>query len=247
MKDTIKAIYRTLRSLLAIVSSPISFFRTIISFPVSFLDQKKNKSFATSIRFLYPILSDQVGTTPLDPTYFHQDAWCASKIFKNKPEHHYDVASNADMIGIISQFTPVTMIDIRPLPVSLEGLTFKSGDVLHMPFADDSLGSLSSICVIEHIGLGRYGDSIDPFGSEKAAEELARVLKKDGDLYVSVPVDEENRVYFNAHRAFTREKVLSMFPSLILKEEQYLYGTTLYDTYDSSKKFGTGMFYFKKG
>jgi SAM-dependent methyltransferase len=246
MKDSIKAAYRTLRSLLAVVSTPVSFFKSITSFFSSFLAQKKNKSFVASMRFLYPILSDRTTSTPLDPTYFYQDAWCAAKIFQNKPTHHYDVASNASAIGIVSQFVPVTMIDIRPLPVSLKGLTFKTGDVLRMPFADNSLESLSSICVIEHIGLGRYGDAIDPFGSEKAAKELARVLKNGGKLYVSVPIDEGDRVYFNAHRAFTREKVLDMFPSLVLKEEQYIYGTKLYDAYDPLKGFGTGMFYFSK-
>jgi SAM-dependent methyltransferase len=177
---------------------------------------------------------------------FFQDAWCAQKIFQNKPARHYDVGSSAEMLGILSQFTPVTMIDIRPLPLSLKGLTFVEGNVLHMPFADSSLESLSSICVIEHIGLGRYGDEIDPFGSEKAAAEFVRVLKRGGKLYVSVPIDEENRVYFNAHRAFTRGKVLEMFSSLALREEQYLYGTKLYDAYDPLKKFGTGMFYFAK-
>jgi len=106
--------------------------------------------------------------------------------------------------------------------------------------------SLSSLCVIEHIGLGRYGDPIDAFGSEKAAKELQRVLAPEGNLYLSVPVDSECRVYFNAHRTFTRECVLELFSQLVLIEEKYIYGREFCEHYDSGKGFGTGLFHFRK-
>ncbi len=122
-----------------------------------------------------------------------------------------------------------------------EGRAFRS-----MPFADRSIPSLSSICVIEHIGLGRYGDDLDPDGSEKAAAELRRVLAAGGDLYVSVPIDDECRVYFNAHRAFTRSCVLELFADLELVAEQYLYGHEVVPEYAAARGFGTGMFHFRK-
>jgi hypothetical protein len=34
--------------------------------------------------------------------------------------------------------------------------------------------------VVEHIGLGRYGDPIDPDGDLKAISELKRVVQKRG-------------------------------------------------------------------
>lgn len=206
----------------------------------------RNTSFTLATRDIYPRLFDRTATTGIDPVYFYQDTWCARKIFENKPSRHYDVGSKADLIGTISQFVPTTMVDIRPLEVTLPELSFVKGSILELPFKDGEVSSLSSICVIEHIGLGRYGDPLDPFGSEKAAKELVRVLARGGSLYVSVPIDDENKVYFNAHRAFTRDYIIGLFAPLTLVEEQYIYGRNLDDSHSPAKKFGTGLFWFKK-
>lgn len=195
---------------------------------------------------LYPCIYDKTSDTPLDPVYFFQDAWCAKKVFESKPKHHYDIASQAHMVGIISQFVPTTMIDIRPIPLTLPGLSFIKGDVNNLPFKDGEIASLSSICVVEHIGLGRYGDALDPFGTEKALAEMIRVLAPGGNLYISVPIDEANRVYFNAHRAFTRDYIVSLCSPLSLVEEKYIYGNNMESAYDSKKGFGTGLFHFRK-
>ena len=205
----------------------------------------KNSSFILATGDIYPCIYDKTSTTPVDTVYFYQDAWCAKKIFENKPPRHFDIGSEIGMVGILSQFTPTTMVDIRPLPLLLENLSFIKGDILNLPFKDGEIASLSSICVLEHIGLGRYGDPLDSFGSEKAFKELIRVLSPGGSLYISVPVDKENKVYFNAHRAFTRDYVLELSHGLKLEEEKYIYGNTVYDCYDPKKGFGTGLYYFK--
>ncbi len=212
----------------------------------AYLRHNNNPNFAVSSVWLNPCLLDRTEMTPLEPTYFFQDSWAAGKIFKNPPKHHHDVGSSAKTVGIISQFVPTTMIDIRPIDLELPNLLFIKGSILAMPFSDDSIESLSSLCVVEHIGLGRFGDPVDPYGSEKAAKELKRVLKPGGNLYFSVPVDCECRVYFNAHRAFTRDYVLQLFAGLELVEEKYHYGRAMYDAYDLSKGFGTGLYYFRK-
>ncbi len=206
----------------------------------------KNQSFSLLTDDLYPRLFDKTTTTSVDPVYFYQDAWCAGKIFETKPIRHIDVGSHLPTIGIISQFVSTTMVDIRPPTVMLPGLSFTKGSILSLPFKDEEVSSLSSICVIEHIGLGRYGDPLDPFGSERAAAELSRVLAKGGSLYVSVPIDIENKIYFNAHRAFTRDYLLRLFESLRLTEERYIYGNRMFEVYDPARGFGTGLYHFKK-
>lgn len=206
----------------------------------------QNTDFLTETADLYPRLFDKTTTTGIDPVYFYQDTWCARKIFENKPAHHYDVGSKADLIGTISQFVPTTMVDIRPLEVTIPELSFVKGSILALPFKDGEISSLSSICVVEHIGLGRYGDPLDQFGSEKSAAELVRVLAPGGSLYVSVPIDSENTVYFNAHRAFTHKYILELFGSLKMIEEKYIYGNKLCGAYDTTRGFGTGLYHFKK-
>jgi len=104
--------------------------------------------------------------------------------------------------------------------------------------------------VIEHIGLGRYGDKLDVDGSKKAASELKRVLAVDGKLYVSCPIGIE-RVYFNAHRVFYPETVIEMFSGLTLEEFSYVDDNGKFiqnSTYQGLEnlQYGCGMFIFKK-
>ena len=82
--------------------------------------------------------------------------------------------------------------------------------------------------------------------AEKAAKELSRILAPHGNLYISVPIDDTSKVYFNAHRAFTRDYILLLFNNLKLIEEKYIYGRETVSSYEKSKGFGTGLYHFKK-
>lgn len=221
-------------------------FKFISFFGDFYAYNRKSGDNKATVEHLSPCLFDKTAETPIDPVYFYQDCWAASKIFLLKPARHVDIGSSLKTVGIISQFIPTEMVDIRTIPVSLKNLTFIEGSILRLPYEDESIESLSSLCVIEHIGLGRYGDPIDPDGSVKAIAELIRVLKPKGSLLFSVPVDSTETVYFNAHRAFTREWVIKAFKDLELVDEKYQYGYDLCDHYEESKGFGTGLFHFKK-
>jgi len=75
--------------------------------------------------------------------------------------------------------------------------------------------SISCLHVAEHVGLGRYGDPLDPQGTQKAAYELTRVLAKGGQLYFSLPIGKP-RVCFNAHRIHSPGQILEYFKGLKL-------------------------------
>ncbi len=196
---------------------------------------------------LKPYLADKTAKTEIEPIYFLQDIWLAEKLFALKPKKHIDIASSVKTVAIISKLIPTVFVDLRPPDVSVAGLQYLKGSVLSLPFKSKSVLSISSICVLEHIGLGRYGDKIDPWGSEKAIAEITRVLKPGGYLFISVPVDRENRAFFNAHRTFTRRYLLSLFAKEFnLKEEKYIYGKKVWNKYDEKKGFGTGLYYFQK-
>lgn len=108
-------------------------------------------------------------------------------------------------------------VDIRPLEAKLPNLTCIAGSVTELPFADQSEESVSCLHVAEHIGLGRYGDPLDPAGTRKAARELVRVVRSGGQLLFSLP-DGRARVEFNAHRVHDPLDVVAMFPDLELFE-----------------------------
>lgn len=88
---------------------------------------------------------------------------------------------------------------------------------MQLPFASDPVGSLSFLHVAEHIGLGRYGDPLDPNGTRKACAELARVLTPGSSLYFSLPVGRL-KLCFNAHRIHPPDQVLGFFQDLEMIE-----------------------------
>ncbi|MCS7204724.1 MAG: DUF268 domain-containing protein [Leptospiraceae bacterium] len=195
---------------------------------------------------LYPELNEKLDYTPVDPVFFYQDTWFAYHIFRIKPSHHYDVGSSLMTMGIISQNIPVTFIDIRPpRGVSLPNFYFLKGSIVNLPFPDEYVETISSLCVIEHVGLGRYGDDLDPQGSEKAIQELIRVIKKKGYLFLSTLVGRENRIYFNAFRTFARAYLLELFQNTEIIEEKYIYDFYLLDEYDPQKE-GVGLYLLRK-
>lgn len=161
---------------------------------------------------LMPILHDwrdKAGTA--GGHYFCQDLWAARRIFQRRPLAHVDIGSRVDgFVAHLLTFMPVFVVDIRPLPSNVEGLTFMQADATSLSnIDDDSIESLSSLHAIEHFGLGRYGDPIDPAACFNAMRSLARVLKPSGHLYFSVPVGRE-RVEFNAHRVFAPETIINL-------------------------------------
>ena len=198
---------------------------------------------------LWPCLFDKTETSPVAEHYFYQAAWAARRILQTNPLRHFDIGSQLDLIGILSASIPITFLDIRPLMVSLSNVQSLAGSILNLPFHDNSISSLSCLHVIEHIGLGRYGDRFDPMGTRKAAQELARVLKPGGNLFLSLPIGRE-RLCFNAHRIHSPKTVLDYFADLHLKEFSCEDDGKLHEKvapllFDSSS-YACGLFWFRK-
>ncbi len=169
-----------------------------------------------------PMLGDVTGKQDARNSYYYQDCWGARKIFEIRPAAVLDIGCTVLFTGIVSQFTPTLSVDIRPVQSKLEGLTNTKGDITRLELPDASQECVVSLCVIEHIGLGRYGDRLDPMGSRRAADEIARVLKPGGHLLISALVGTPC-LAFNAHRIFSVDEFLRMFPLFQLVEDVYLY------------------------
>ena len=58
-----------------------------------------------------------------------------------------------------------------------------------------------SISSVEHSGLGRYGDPIDPNGDMEAMKFLYNNLKEDAICFLSVPIGLD-QIIWNAHRVY---------------------------------------------
>ena len=182
------------------------------------LSRKLNdKRFNTLLRSLYPCLRDKTLATAFDRHYIFHTAWAARVLAKTKPNLHIDISSSLYFCSIVSAFIPINFYDYRPPILKLRGLNNDQADLNALQFEDNSINSISCMHVIEHIGLGRYGDPINPVGDLGAALELSRVLAIGGNMLIVVPVGKPN-IYFNAHRVYSYNQVKHMFPSLVLIE-----------------------------
>jgi len=144
--------------------------------------------------------------------YFHQDLYVARQIFLNNPKKHLDIGSRTDgFVAHVACYREIEIMDIRPQEISIKNISFKQADLMILP-EDllDQYDSISSLHVIEHFGLGRYGDPIDYHGHLKAIENITKMLKKGGRFYFSTPIGIQ-RVEFNAHRIFSVQYLIDLF------------------------------------
>jgi SAM-dependent methyltransferase len=145
--------------------------------------------------------------------YFHQDLAVAKWIHDDAPIRHVDVGSRLDgFIGNLACFRNVDVIDIRPAPADIPGVRFHQLDLMaELPEKwIECTDSLSCLHTIEHFGLGRYGDAIDPKGHHRGLAQLKRMVAPGGTLYLSTPIGPQ-RVEFNAHRIFAARTLIDWF------------------------------------
>ena len=214
------------------------------------LEYSRKAGVTPKIMDTQPCLTDRTASTPFDPHYFFQGAWLSRKLAQRMPTQHVDVSSSVMTIAALSGFVDTVFVDYRPLQVTIPGLDCRVGDITKLPFEDGSVESLSCLHVIEHIGLGRYGDTINPDGSRKGLKELSRVLAKGGHLYISVPVGRE-RICFNAHRVFDPRTIVSFMTFLDLSEFSLVDDRGLFRQNQpieegAAQEYGCGLFIFQK-
>ena len=178
----------------------------------------KDKRFSLKFSDFYPQIKDKTVRTGFDRHYVYHTSWAARIVKEINPFRHIDISSSLYFAGIVSAFMPVEFYDYRPADIVLDNLASKQGNLMHLPFADNSLQSLSCMHVVEHIGLGRYGDPIDPEGDMKAIWELKRVLAPSGSLLFVVPIGGMARIQFNAHRIYMYAQIREYFSDFELKE-----------------------------
>lgn len=216
----------------------------------SFNSADNNKRLANRWDDIQPCLHDKTSLTPFDAHYIYHPAWAARIIKKINPEKHIDISSTLHFCSMLSAFVPVEFYDYRPAKLNLSHLESKQADLNKLPFHNESLASISCMHTIEHIGLGRYGDDIDPDGDLKAIAELQRVVKKGGHLLLVTPLGRPV-LRFNAHRIYSFEMIHNLFDDFELKNFSFVDDLNNYveDANPSMVKhssFGCGCFWYVK-
>ncbi|MEE9339092.1 MAG: DUF268 domain-containing protein [Methylococcaceae bacterium] len=169
------------------------------------------------------------------------------------PSDHVDISSLTYFSTLVSAFIPVKFYDYRPENIELSNFSCQHCDIVALPFDDGSLSSVSCMHVVEHIGLGRYGDPLDVNGDLKAIAELKRVVSSRGNLLFVVPIGGAAKIMFNAHRIYTYNQIVTYFDNFELKEfslipdksrEGIILNATLAQS--NSQDYGCGCFLMRK-
>ena len=207
--------------------------------------------FECSWKLRWPCLNDSTEGTGFDAHYLYHTSWAARILARDKPEYHVDISSSLTFVSLVSAFVPVKFYDYRPANINLSDLECGFADLMKLPFSDNSVKSLSCMHVVEHVGLGRYGDPFDPQGDLKSVSELIRVLSPGGKLFFVVPIGGKAILQFNAHRVYSYEQILSYFHNM--KLEGFALVTDCGDFLENApieivrkQLFGCGCFLFIK-
>lgn len=206
------------RVLLSVSCDPRRVLGGVLAWPSFLMDiyryralygAEKKEEFAFRVGDLSPQLRDKREAAGAMGVYFFQDLYVARRIYQRRPQRHVDIGSRVDgFVAHILVFMDVSVVDVRPLQ-GIPGLATVVDDARFLgSIADDSLESISCLHALEHFGLGRYGDEIDPDGWRKALARVKTVLAPGGTLYLSVPVGNE-RLEFNSQRVFAVPTIAS--------------------------------------
>lgn len=197
-----------------------------------------------------PILFQRALNSPFDSHYTWQAAWATKRVVRKAPPRHVDVSSSVPYVVQLASVLPVTFYEFNPPALVHPDITVQHATVVDLPLESRSVESLSCLHVIEHIGLGRYGDPIDPDGADRALRELSRVIAPGGQLLVSAPVGRA-RVAFNAHRVLDAGAVVRAVEGQGLSLAGFAYVDDAGQFHDPARpedtrglRYGCGMFEF---
>jgi hypothetical protein len=166
------------------------------------------------IRNIYPFFDDfNSEDMSFKNQFFHADLLIAQKIYKDNPQNHIDVGSRVDgLVSHIASFRNLDIADIRNINIE----PHKNIKTTILNLGENKLSnkekyfSISCVGVIGHVGLGRYGDDVDPQGHKKAIANLSNISETKGLIYIMVPVGKSG-VEFNSHRVFEANEIIEIF------------------------------------
>jgi hypothetical protein len=158
-----------------------------------------------------------VGDASADPTETldHYDAfayWAARKIdARGARLAILDVGSTKIMNVMFSAQHDVTSVVLSDCGDQISPVRYVRGDVsAPLPLPEASFDVFTSTVALPLVGLGRYGDVINPDCLFDLLAELGRVLRKDADLLCSMCLGK-NVLNFNNGWFFDLETIKAIF------------------------------------
>lgn len=124
---------------------------------------------------------NSVGTLDEPFVYLNFDLPRDSKILD------FGCGGSSISLGLASFGYDVTGVDFRYAGFSHKNFKYYKQNFFDVEFKKDSFDCVLAISVLEHVGMGHYGEPPIKNADLKAMEKIRYVLKPDGILFISVP------------------------------------------------------------
>jgi len=133
-------------------------------------------------------------------------------------------------VGSVGSHLPITLgqmgykvwcIDVRKYEYTelLSNVRCIVGDIRKTNFDTGFFDIVTVVSTIEHIGLGRYGDSVDMNGDKLAMREIRRILSTDGCSLITLPFGK--KMTYASHRVYDKESLRALFKGFAVEREDY--------------------------
>ena len=184
-------------------------------------DQKYINTFLSQYS-IQNIISDNVGRSP----YGHKTCKNLLSSFIE-----YDIKNkNVAVVGTTSPWIEAILLNLKNNVTTIE-YNVPESKVSNLQCKDyfnyfkinkETYDAIVTFSSIEHSGLGRYGDPLDPNGDIEVMKIIHNNLLKDGLLFWGAPVGKDALVW-NAHRIYGQHRLPLIFNNF---EELKWYGYT---------------------
>jgi SAM-dependent methyltransferase len=144
---------------------------------------------------------------------------------RREPGRVLDFGSGNGMMALGAAFAgdEVVAVDLEPeqYPFHPHRIEYVQGDFNLLDFEPGSFDQILNCSSIEHVGLaGRYGSADDEDGDLRAMEKMARILKRDGDMVLTLPVGLD-AVHRPLHRIYGEQRLPRLLERWVIRDEAY--------------------------
>lgn len=152
--------------------------------------------------------------------------WAIKELGKLKSGKVLDVGSSSTVMW--ANFFPDQFsfygVDINTVSPNKK-VKFYQSDIRNTPFRSNFFDAVICVSTLEHIGVvGRYHSNDDPLGDKKAMEEITRITKKGGRLFLTIPFGRADVLPIN--KLYTRSRLLPMLSGWkIITQEYFKFNT----------------------
>jgi len=146
------------------------------------------------------------------------------KQIKNPNAKILEVGSCESLLALhlASMGHSITAVDLNDYEFGHPNLKFIKGDICNINLPINYFDYIILVSVLEHIGLGAYGEKAFEDGDKKTLQHLKNCLKNDGRFIITVPYGKG--ALTKTQRVYDAEKFDDLLHGLVIEKEFYYKG-----------------------